>query len=211
MIKKILIAALIPLSFLFSKDFSIEALYGFSGLEYSPQKGTINEGGLRVIILTENFANELVGRYSGLSNMNNKEKFEGWEAEYRFGYRMDQEMASLGMLFGSAYMGLGYQNILASSQGVSDYIYIPFGFWGEDATDIDWIKIRYGLNFKTILFVSKGVKKDFKFDFGFGGKVYLGVGFNISDVVDIFAQGFFLYNAPASKFMQYGIEAGLQF
>lgn len=211
MIRRILIIALIPLSLLFSKDFSIEALYGFSGLEYSPSKGTVNEGALRVIILTEEFAHELLGKYSGLSNMNDKSKFEGWGAEYRFGYRMDKEMASLGMLLGSAYLGLGYQSILSSAQGQSDYIYLPFGFWGEDSTDIDWMKVRYGINFKTIFFVSKGMKKDFKFDFGFGGKVYLGVGFNIGDVVDIFTQGFFSYNEPTSKFMQYGIEAGLQF
>lgn len=214
MLKKILIIMIIS-SPMFAKTFNLEALYGFGWLN-TPQKGTIQEGGLRAIFFTENFTHEILGRMTFGSNTKVGDitsKYGGWEAEYRFGARMDNDMAKLGMLSGSAYLGLGYQSVVQNitNKHTIDYIYLPFGFWGEDSTGTEGLKIRYGLNFKALFFNNNNEKQNFKYDFLIGGKVYGGVGYSMGGVVDIFAQVFFTYNAPVKNLKHWGIEAGLQF
>ncbi|RAX54682.1 hypothetical protein CCY99_02660 [Helicobacter sp. 16-1353] len=215
MLKKLLIVMMISSPMLFAKTFNLEALYGFGWLN-TPQKGTIQEGGLRAIFYTENFTHEVLGRMTFGSNtkVNDvKAKYSGWEAEYRFGARMDEDMAKLGMLAGSAYLGLGYQSVVQSviNKTTTNYIYLPFGFWGEDSSGLENLKIRYGLNFKAMFFNDNNDKQKLKWDFLLGGKVYAGVGYNIGNVVDIFAQLFFTYNAPIKNLKHWGLEAGLQF
>lgn len=215
MLRKILIIMIISSPMMFAKTFNLEALYGFGWLNV-PQKGTIQEGALRAIFFTENFTHEVLGRATFGSNTKKEEskaKYSGWEAEYRFGARMDNDMASLGMLTGSAYLGLGYQSVTRNeaSKLTTNYVYLPFGFWGEDSSGVDNLNIRYGLNFKAIFFNDDNSSGKLKYNFLLGGKVYGGIGYNISDFVDIFAQLFFTYNAPIKNLKHYGIEVGVQF
>lgn len=220
MMKKVLIFVLLSCVALYGKTFSLEALYGINHMRDkhsgSEAKGWVQDIGLRTIFFSDQFAHEILGRYSGFSKMKTetnpgvKDKFEAWEAEYRFGYRMDSDMSALGMLSGSAYLGAGYQNIIKSKHGKRSYIYMPFGFWGEDYSGVDWLKVRYGLNFK-MMFFNKESSKSFKFDFGLGGKVYTGVGFSLGNAMDMFVQVAFKYNEPYSKLITYGLEAGVQF
>lgn len=223
MLKKIIVATLISSSILFAKTFSLEALYGYSSInlphENGKINGTIQEGGLRAIFFTDNFTHEILGRTSFAPNTNIKTgntkiatKYSNWEAEYRFGNRMDNDMAKLGMLSGSAYLGLGYQSLMTKIENTKqtiNYIYLPFGFWGEDDSGIDALKIRYGLNFKALFFNDS--TGSFKYDFLVGGKVYAGAGYSLGGAVDIFGQLFFIYNAPIKNYKAYGIEAGFQF
>lgn len=227
MLKKIIIFLTLSSTILFGKTFNLEALYGF-GWAHIPKKTTIQEGSLRAIFFTDNFTHEVLGKASFGANtiINNmyKVKYSGWEAEYRFGTRMDNDMKELGMVTGSAYLGLGYQSIIrnvsiatplpvpfGNSKITQNYIYMPFGFWGEDSSGVDNLKIRYGVNFKAIFFDDNNDKKEFKYNFLLGGKLYAGAGYSISGIVDIFAQAFFSYNAPIKNIRHYGIEAGIQF
>lgn len=215
MLKKILISTLLFSSISFAKSFGLEALYGYGWLNH-PQKGTIQEGGLRAMFFSEGFVHEVLGRATFGSNTkvsNVAVDYSGWEAEYRFGARMDGDMAKFGMLSGSAYLGLGYQSVTQKvlTKNTNGFIYLPFGFWGEDTSGVDSLKIRYGLNFKAIFFNDINVDKKFKFDFLLGGKVYAGVAYNIGGAADIFLQAFFAYNAPVKNFRHYGLEAGIQF
>lgn len=220
MFRKLLIFMLLPLT-LFSKeykDYNLELLYGFGYLNYDSRSGAIPKGyvhdiGIKATIFSDSFANELVGRYTGFSNIKNKtNKYEhsGWEAEYRFGYTMQEEMKYLDMVMGNAYVGVGYQQFLQSYRGRMDFIYMPFGFWTEDKTDIEWIKVRSGINFK-LMFFSKENNEKFKYRFNIGGKLYAGVGFVVSPFMDVFLQGYFIYNTPINNIMQGGIETGIQF
>ena len=90
-----------------------------------------------------------------------------------------------------------------------NYIYLPFGFWGEDESGLKNLKIRYGLNLKAIFF--DDAKEKFNYNFLLGGKVYAGIGYAIGGAVDIFGQLFFTYNAPIKNYKSYGAEVGLQF
>lgn len=219
MLKKLIVAILMTSSILSAKTFNLEALYGFKWVNtptgFGKAKGTAQDGGLRAIFFTENFTHEVLGRYTFMSDIkigNIDAKYNTWEAEYRFGSRMDNDMAELGMLSGSAYLGLGYQSLITKISGSKttiNYIYLPFGFWGEDGAGLDGLKIRYGLNFKAMFFDDR--KGSFKYDFLLGGKVYAGVGYSLGNVVDVFGQLFFTYNAPIKNLKMYGFEAGLQF
>lgn len=233
MLKKLIIAILVT-SPIFAKTFSLEALYGFGIVNIPTAQGKLDgnaqDGGIRAIFFTDNFTHEVLGRAtftssvktnglhqqlqsllgrtpfaSGVKANNLASKYTTWEAEYRFGSRMDSDMAKLGMLAGSAYLGLGYQSLMTKI----NYIYMPFGFWGEDDAGVSGLKMRYGLNFKAMFFDDSTGK--FKWDFLLGGKVYAGVGYSLGNVVDIFGQLFFTYNAPIKKLKIYGIEAGIQF
>ena len=232
MFKRLSVIVLLPLVLL-SKDYNIEFLYGFGYLEYGNKsnivpKGYIQDIGIRATIFSNNFANELVGRYTGFSNIKSqigRYTHSGWEAEYRFGYTMQEEMKYLDMIMGNAYVGVGYQQALQSYSGSvvvggqqslqndrrkMDFIYMPFGFWAEDKTDIKWLKIRSGINFK-LMFFNKENNNAFKYYFNFGGKIYAGAGFVLSPFMDIFLQGYFIYNTPIDNIMQAGIETGIQF
>lgn len=223
MLKKIIVATLIFSSFIFAKTFSLEALYGYAAVDMPNNQnklsGTIQDGGLRAIFFTDNFTHEVLGRATFTSDVNIKAagnkiaaKYTNWEAEYRFGSRMDSDMAKLGMLLGSAYLGIGYQSLTTSISNIKNtinYIYLPFGFWGEDESGLENLKIRYGLNLKAIFFDDS--KDKFKYNFLLGGKVYAGVGYAIGGAVDIFGQLFFSYNAPVKNYKSYGAEVGLQF
>ena len=220
MFRKLIIAILLT-SPIFAKTFNLEALYGYgyesTPTEFGKLKGSSHSGALRAIFFTENFAHEVLGRYTFSPSAkidNEKAKYNTWEAEYRFGYRMDNDMAKLGMLSGSAYLGLGYQSwtlkdTISNDKYTTNYIYLPFGFWGEDAIGESGFKTRYGLNFKAMLFDDSTDK--FKWDFLLGGKVYAGVGYSFGGVMDIFAQAFFTYNTPIKNLKMYGVEAGIQF
>ncbi len=217
MFKRLLVIVLLasPLS-LVAMDFNVEALYGFGYLN-KPQKGYLHDGSLRAIFFTESFTHEILGKMifaSDTKKSDNDAKYSGWEAEYRFGVRMDSDMQNLGMLSGSVYIGIGYQNVVQKYLGNkydTQYIYLPLGFWGEDSSGIDALKIRYGLNFKAIFFSDDNSDQKLKFDFLFGGKVYVGVGYSIGGMMDIIAQVFFEYNAPIKNLQHYGLEVGLQF
>lgn len=217
MLKKLIIAILLT-SPIFAKTFSLEALYGFGLVNIPTEQGKLDgnaqDGGIRAIFFTDNFTHEVLGRATFTSSVKANSlasKYTTWEAEYRFGSRMDDDMAKLGMLTGSAYLGLGYQSLMTkvSSKKTTDYIYMPFGFWGEDDAGASGLKIRYGLNFKAMFFDDS--KGKFKWNFLLGGKVYAGVGYSLGNVVDIFGQLFFTYNAPVKRLKIYGIEAGIQF
>lgn len=231
MLRKVLIFVAISLTALsaqsgnpISKTFNLEALYGYTWLNH-PQKGNLHEAGVRAIFFSENFSHEILGRASFASSTKKSgydTKYSGWEAEYRFGARMDNDMAALGMLSGSAYLGVGYQSVTqkyTSYKLTTQHIYMPFGFWGEDSTSVDGLKVRYGLNFKAVFFNDNNAtidangasKQKLEFDFLLGGKIYAGVGYSIGGVMDIFLQAFFSYNAPFKNFRQYGLEVGVQF
>lgn len=217
MLKRLLIITLLPLT-LFSKDYNLELIYGFGYLSYGNKnsttpKGYVQDIGIKATIFSNNFANELVGKYTGFSNVKNKTDryyHSGWEAEYRFGYTMEEEMKYLDMIMGNAYLGIGYQQFLQSYYGKMDFIYMPFGFWTEDRTDIEWIKVRSGINFK-LMFFNRENNGPFKYKFNLGGKIYAGTGFVVSPFMDIFVQGYFIYNTPVNNIIQTGIEAGIQF
>ncbi len=223
MLKKIIVATLISSSFLFAKTFSLEALYSYAEINTPNNQGklngTIQDGGLRAIFFTDHFTHEILGRAAFASDVNIKAasekiaaKYTNWEAEYRFGSRMDNDMAKLGMLSGSAYLGLGYQSLTTKINNIKttiNYIYLPFGFWGEDESGLKNLKIRYGLNLKAIFF--DDAKEKFNYNFLLGGKVYAGIGYAIGGAVDIFGQLFFTYNAPIKNYKSYGAEVGLQF
>ncbi|RDU57888.1 hypothetical protein [Helicobacter sp. MIT 99-5507] len=218
MLKKLIIAILVT-SPIFAKTFSLEALYGFGFVNTPTAQGKLNgnaqDGGIRAIFFTDNFTHEIAGRYTFASNVkvnNLASKYNTWEAEYRFGTRMDNDMAKLGMLLGSAYLGLGYQSFMTTVNNIkntTNYIYLPFGFWGEDDAGANNFKVRYGLNLKAMLFDNSN--NGFRWKFLLGGKVYAGAAYSFGNVMDIFAQLFFTYNAPIKNLKIYGIEAGIQF
>lgn len=207
------------------KNFMIEALYGFGEMNH-PMQGYIHEAKIHGMILTPTYTHELLGRF-GFSQNNLKAhktipaKYNSYEVEYRFGMRMDNEMSQLGMIFGTVYIGLGYNNVgmrvSSNPKETLHSVYIPIGFWGEDSMMGDF-KLRYGINAKLSFLdnVDKNgdVIKGMKF---FGGKayvcgrVYMGIAYSIEQTVDIFAQAYFSYNAPIKNLRQYGIEVGLKY
>lgn len=199
------------------KSFMIEALYGFGYMNH-PQNGYMHEGEIHATFLTTDFSHEILGRAS--FSQKSKVKINGndisssymsYEVEYRFGMRLDNDMNSLGMLFGTIYLGVGYQNVTRKepSRINTQYIYIPLGFWGEDVLSQN-LSLRYGLNTK-FMFLDNSRGNKFKIKVGYGGKVYLGVGYHIGGIMDIFAQAYFSYNAPIRNLRQYGLEVGLKF
>lgn len=232
--KKIILALLLPaICVIFAnaapkvvrvdKVVYLEALYGFGEMNY-PQKGFIHEAQLRAIFPTTSAMHELLARGTFSQNTKSHDidaKYRGYEVEYRLGMRMDSQFESMGMVLGSAYIGLGYQNVV---QSYSDsrprrnmhFLYIPVGFWGEDSMS-DWgsfmanFKMRYGILTKMMFVDTNNSENKLKGHFLFGGKVYLGLAYKIADVVDIFAQGYFQYGTPIRNLRQYGLEVGIQF
>lgn len=201
----------------------LEALYGFGEMNF-PQKGFIHEAQIRAIFPTTSAIHELLVRGSFSQNAkshNINSKYTSYEAEYRLGMRMDSQFESMGMVLGSAYIGLGYQNV-AQSFGDSrprrnaHFLYIPVGFWGEDsmsemASFMANFKMRYGIITKMMFVDSYNEEGKLKGHFLFGGKVYLGFAYKIAEIVDIFAQGYFQYGTPIRNLRQYGLEVGIQF
>ena len=201
----------------------LEALYGFGEMNF-PQKGFIHEAQVRLIFPTTSAMHELLVRGSfsqGAKSHNIDSKYNGYEAEYRLGMRMDGQFDNMGMVLGSAYIGLGYQSVMQSfgdsrPKRNSHFLYIPIGFWGEDSmSDLGSfmadVKMRYGILTKMTFMDSYNDEGKLKGHFLFGGKVYLGFSYTISSVVDIFAQGYFQYGTPIRNLRQYGLEVGLQF
>lgn len=201
-----------------TKSFYLEALYGFGYMNH-PQQGYIHDVELRPIFLMQDYVHEVVlrGSFSQKTKQHNTpSSYNSYEAEYRLGMRMDNRFDNMGMIMGSVYFGLGYQNVtqkLESAKSNAHYIYIPIGFWGEDTlTDtITDFRLRYGILTKMILASSDNADRKIKFSFLYGGKVYLGLAYNISNTMEIFAQGYFQYNAPIRNLRQYGLEVGFQF
>lgn len=201
----------------------LEALYGFGEMNF-PQKGFIHEAQIRAIFPTTSAIHELLVRGSFSQNAKSHDinsKYTSYEAEYRLGMRMDSQFESMGMVLGSAYIGLGYQNV-AQSFGDSrprrnaHFLYIPVGFWGEDsmsemASFMANFKMRYGIITKMMFVDSYNDEGKLKGHFLFGGKVYLGFAYKIAEIVDIFAQGYFQYGTPIRNLRQYGLEVGMQF
>lgn len=201
----------------------LEALYGFGEMNF-PQKGFIHEAQIRAIFPTTSAIHELLVRGSFSQNTKSHDinsKYTSYEAEYRLGMRMDSQFESMGMVLGSAYIGLGYQNV-AQSFGDSrprrnaHFLYIPVGFWGEDsmsemASFMASFKMRYGIITKMMFVDSYNDEGKLKGHFLFGGKVYLGFAYKIAEIVDIFAQGYFQYGTPIRNLRQYGLEVGMQF
>lgn len=199
----------------------LEAMYGF-GAMLTPQDIYLHEAQVRVFFPTDSIIHEILARgtFSQNTNKNANQKYNGWEAEYRLGMRMDEQFSSMGMIMGSAYVGLGYQNIMRSVGNAPKtnlhFLYIPIGFWGEDTLcdsgDIcSMLTMRYGINTKMIVASNNNAQGKFKGDFLFGGKIYLGLGVKVAEVVSIFAQGYFQYNAPIKNTKIWGFEAGVQF
>lgn len=202
----------------------LELMYGFGAMNH-PQKGYIHEAQVRVFFPMTSVIHELLAR--GTFSQNTKShnipsKYNGYEVEYRLGIRMDGQFDGMGMILGSAYLGLGYQNLIQKFQGTrpnrnSHFLYIPLGFWGEDTLSeggggfMENLKLRYGINTKMIFMDNYNDSEKFKGHFLFGGKIYLGVGFKIADIVDIFAQAYFQYGVPIRNTRIYGLEAGFQF
>ena len=220
MLKRLTIAifmAILSTSPIFAKTFSLEAQYGFGAINIPTDgiklKGTAQEAGLRAIFFTTNFTHEILGKSTFTSSIDDHSsyKYSNWEAEYRFGARMDNDMQKLGMLEGSAYLGLGYESLMRKTtyKSTINYIYLPFGFWGEDSAGTSGLKVRYGLNFKAMLFDDSS--GGFDWDFLLGGKVYAGIAYSFGGVMDIFAQAYYSYNIPVKSTHTYGIEAGFKF
>ncbi|RDU64702.1 hypothetical protein [Helicobacter sp. MIT 14-3879] len=205
------------------KSVYLEVLYGF-GYINNPQQGYIHDAALRGIFLTQDIIHEILARgaFSQKAKFNKEpSKYTSYEAEYRLGMRLDNQFQSMGMIVGSIYLGVGYQNVTQRviEKRNTHYIYIPIGFWGEDSINDDIsksgnlsnLKLRYGINTKIIFLDNDNEQKNFKGKFLFGGRTYLGIAYNISNVADIFAQGYFAYNAPIKNLRQYGLEVGVQF
>lgn len=233
--KKIIILAALLATFsassLAAKTFDFEALYGYGWVNQKPTKGTEQHAQARAIFYTDNYTHEALFAYNFAANLKaNGISYNGdqsLEAEYRFGSRMDGDatMAKMGMLSGSAYAGLGYRSINVKATALSKkatfhYIYLPFGFWGEDDSGISNLKIRYGLNLRTKLFANDdiagmaadgSINQKWRFKMLFGGKVYGGVAYSIGGALDIFAQLFYSYNIPTRSTHNYGFEAGIKF
>lgn len=229
--KKIILAIIFLATFSYSaqpniikidKVVYLEAMYGFGEMNF-PQKGFIHEAQIRAIFPTTSAIHELLVRGSFSQNTkshNIDSKYTSYEAEYRLGMRMDSQFESMGMILGSAYVGLGYQNVRQSFGDLrphnAHFLYIPIGFWGEDSmSDLGSFmanfKLRYGILTKMMFVDSYNDEGKLKGHFLFGGKVYLGIAYNIANVVDIFAQGYFQYGTPIRNLRQYGLEVGLQF
>lgn len=200
----------------------LEAMYGF-GAMFHPQKDIyLHEAQVRAFFPTQGIIHEILARgtFSQNINKNIKQQYNGWEAEYRIGMRMDEQFSSMGMIVGSAYIGLGYQNVMQSERGApktnSHFLYFPIGFWGEDTvcdsgSVCSMLKLRYGINTKMIFVDNYNAEQKLKGHFMFGGKIYLGLGVKLAEMVDIFAQGYFQYNAPIRNTKIWGFEAGVQF
>lgn len=200
----------------------LEAMYGF-GAMFHPQKDIyLHEAQVRAFFPTDGIIHEILARgtFSQNINKNIKQQYNGWEAEYRIGMRMDEQFSSMGMIVGSAYIGLGYQSVMQSERGApktdSHFLYIPIGFWGEDtlcdgSSVCQMLTMRYGINTKMIVASNNNAQRKFKGDFLFGGKIYLGVGVKVAEMLSIFAQGYFQYNAPIKNTKIWGFEAGVQF
>lgn len=228
MLKRIILVAIFALLPLFAKDsldynkiskvFYLEALYGFGEMNH-PIKGFIHEAQLRAIFPTMEYIHEIVARgafsQKGKSHDFNA-KYNSYEVAYHFGMRLDGQFEDMGMVLGSAYIGLGYQNATKITEtsprtkNNTQHLYIPIGFWGEDYM-VDSLKLRYGINTKMIFMDNNNAQKKFKAKFLYGGRVYLGVGYTVAQMVDIVAQGYFQYNAPIRNLRQYGLEVGVQF
>ncbi len=207
-----------------SKIVYLEALYGFGAMNF-PQNGFIHEVQARAIFPTTDLTHELLvrGSFSQKTKSHNEpSKFTSYEAEYRLGMRMDEQLSSMGMILGSAYIGIGYQNVSQkytarpNDNRSAHFLYIPIGFWGEDSFGegdgiMSSFKMRYGINTKMLFMDSYNSEKKLKGHFLFGGKIYLGLGYRVADVLDLFVQAYFQYNAPIKNLRQYGFEAGLQF
>lgn len=203
------------------KSAYLEIMYGFGVMNF-PQNGYIHEAQLRAFFPTSGIMHEILAR--GTLSQNTKShkipsKYQGYEAEYRVGMRMDGQFDNMGMIIGSAYIGLGYQNLIQKFQHErrnSHFLYLPIGFWGEDTMGegggfMAIFKLRYGINTKMIFVDNYNNDEKLKGHFLFGGKIYLGVGVKVVDILDIFAQAYFQYGVPIRNTRIYGIEAGLQF
>lgn len=201
----------------------LELMYGF-GVMNHPQNVYLHEAQVRVFFPTDSIIHELLARGTFSQNVksnNIPSKYNGYEAEYRLGMRMDGQFDSMGMLIGSAYLGIGYQNLIQSfkdSRGKENmhFLYIPIGFWGEDTMCdsggiCSMLTMRYGINTKMIVADNNNAQKKFKGHFLFGGKIYLGVGIKVAEIMDIFAQAYFQYGVPIRNTRIWGLEAGLQF
>lgn len=201
----------------------LEALYGFGEMNF-PQKGFIHEAQLRAIFPTNSAMHELLARGTfsqDAKSHNTPSKYTGYEVEYRLGMRMDKQFESMGMVLGSAYIGLGYQNVVQSysdsrPRTTSHFLYFPIGFWGEDSmgeysASLKDLKLRYGILTKMTFVDNYNAEGKLKGHFLFGGKIYLGLGYRIAEIVDIFAQGYFQYGTPIRNLRQYGLEVGIQF
>lgn len=201
----------------------LELMYGFGAMN-SPQDVYLHEAQARIFFPTQSIIHELLAR--GTFSQNTKSdkkpsKYDGWESEYRLGMRMDGQFESMGMLMGSVYAGIGYQNVMRSFETSHTkenlhFLYIPIGFWGEDTMcdggDVcAMLTMRYGINTKMIVASNNNAQRKFKGDFLFGGKIYLGIGVKVAEIVDIFAQAYFQYNAPIKNTKIWGFEAGVQF
>lgn len=201
-----------------TKSFYLEALYGFGYMNH-PQQVYIHDAEIRPIFLTDNYIQEVVlsGEFSQKVKKDDPDtKYISYDAEYRFGMRLDNQLDNMGMIMGSIYFGLGYQNItqkLPTSNTNSHYLYIPVGFWGEDTLSdtITDFRLRYGILTKIMFANNDNIERKFKFSFLYGGKVYLGIAYNFSNTMEIFVQGYFQYNAPIKNLRQYGLEVGFQF
>lgn len=199
----------------------LEIMYGFGAMNF-PQNGYIHEAQLRAFFPMTSVIHEVLARGTFSQNTkshNTPAKYTGYEAEYRLGMRMDGQFDSMGMIIGSAYVGLGYQNLIQKFQHGrknSHFLYIPLGFWGEDTMGessgiMALFKLRYGINTKMIFMDSYNNDEKLKGHFLFGGKIYLGVGVKMAEILDIFAQAYFQYGVPIRNTRIYGVEMGLQF
>lgn len=201
-----------------TKSFYLEGLYGFGYMNH-PQQVYIHDAQLRPIFLTDDYIHEILlnGSFSQKAKKDNPDtKYTSYAAEYHFGMRMDNQFDNMGMIMGSIYIGLGYQYVMQTvnaSKTNAQYLYIPIGFWGEDTLSdtITDFRLRYGILTQMILANNDNINHKFKFNFLYGGKVYLGIAYNFSNVAEIFVQGYFKYNTPIKNLRQYGLEVGLQF
>lgn len=201
----------------------LELMYGFGAMNH-PQDAYLHEAQARIFFPTNDIIHELLARGTfsqGAKSHKIPSKYNGWETEYRLGMRMDGQFESMGMIMGSVYTGLGYQNLMQSfgdARGKENlhFLYIPIGFWGEDTLcdggDIcSMLTMRYGITTKMIVASNNNAQKKFKGDFLFGGKIYLGVGVKVAEIMDIFAQAYFQYNTPIKYTRIWGLEVGVQF
>ncbi|MGX2983647.1 hypothetical protein [Helicobacter sp. 23-1045] len=196
----------------------IEALYGFGGM-IKPYDIYLHDVQARIFFPTTGAMHELLARGSfSQDKQKSGIKHNGWEAEYRIGMRLDEHFKSLGTMLGSAYIGLGYQNLSHNTGGAMKnlhLIYFPLGAWGEESLGegaiMSMMRLRWGLNTKMIFLNNYNSEGKLKGNFLFGLKVHLGVGVKIMQSADIFAQGFFQWNLPLKKTQVWGLEVGMQF
>lgn len=220
--------AIFALSATFSASYAeihAEAFYGFNVANLVDKDGKeigeyVHSFNIRPMYLGEEYVHELMFHINFLPKTRKKKYetlFSSWKGEYRLGTRLDKDMAGLDMIYGNAYLGLGYeqvslQNVAAKNKVNIHIIYLPFGFWGIDGTDVSNLTVRYGLGLRFDLFTNIKEVKKIAWDFGFGGKAYLGIGYMLGlNTAEIFAQAFYQYNEPLSKMHVFGLELGLFF